>query len=234
MCGIAGFLTNDGYPVSKVLLQHMCDRIAHRGPDGSGYFTGSNVGLGHRRLSIIDVAGGAQPLGNEDGSLQVIFNGEIYNYRELRRDLVSHGHRFTTNSDTEVLVHLYEEVGEKLPEHLNGMFAFAIWDDRRKELFLARDRFGKKPLHYSLSRTGEFRCLFASELKALTVVPGFDFSIDPRSVADFLSLSYVPDPATIYAHVSILPPGCSLTVTATGERLRKYWSPEFASAVSDA
>lgn len=230
MCGIAGFLTLDEATPDKLLLQRMCDRIAHRGPDGSGYFTDESVALGHRRLSIIDVAGGAQPLGNENGSLQVVFNGEIYNYRELRKDLVAKGHQFTTHSDTEVLVHLYEEVGTRLPEYLNGMFAFAIWDRRKRELFLARDRFGKKPLYYSLASSGLFRCAFASELKALTVLPGFDFTVNARSVADFLSLSYVPDPQTIYRNVFKLPPAHSLLISGTSEKLSKYWSLEFTGA----
>jgi asparagine synthase (glutamine-hydrolysing) len=204
----------------------MSDQLHHRGPDAHGYFLDSCVALGHRRLSILDVSGGDQPLGNEDGSIQVVFNGEIYNYRELRQELINKGHRFTTNSDTEVLVHLYEDVGERLPEFLNGMFAFAIWDGRRRELFLARDRFGKKPLYYSFSVSGTRFC-FASELKALTVLPGFDTSVDQRSLADFLCLSYVPDPATIYKSVFKLKPGHSLIVSDSGGRIRKYWEARF-------
>jgi asparagine synthase (glutamine-hydrolysing) len=204
----------------------MCDRLRHRGPDGEGYYCASGVALGHRRLSIIDVNGGSQPMGNEDGSIQVVFNGEIYNFLELRRDLVEKGHRFLTRSDTEVLVHLYEEVGERLPEYLNGMFAFAIWDSRRKELFLARDRFGKKPLYYANAVAGTRFC-FASELKALTMIPGFRADVNPRSVADFLALSYVPDPDTIYKDVFKLPPAHTLTVTESGLRLRRYWQPSF-------
>src|ERR1035437_8160840 len=227
MCGIAGYLTIDRIVPDGMLVKRMCDRLIHRGPDGDGYYCAPGVALGHRRLSIIDVSGGSQPMGNEDGSIQVVFNGEIYNFLELRRDLVEKGHRFVTRSDTEVLVHLYEEVGERLPEYLNGMFAFAIWDSRRKELFLARDRFGKKPLYYSSSVTGTRFC-FASELKALKVIPGFRAGVDPRSVANFLALSYVPDPDTIYQDVFKLPPAHSLTVTESGMRLRRYWQRSFA------
>ena len=205
MCGIAGYLTNDRVVPDGMLVKRMCDRLIHRGPDGEGYYCAAGVALGHRRLSIIDVNGGSQPMGNEDGSIQVVFNGEIYNFLELRRDLVQKGHHFVTRSDTEVLVHLYEEVGERLPEYLNGMFAFAIWDSRRKELFLARDRFGKKPLYYSSAVAGTRFC-FASELKGLTALPGFDAAVNPQSVANFLAFSYVPDPDTIYHDVFKLPP----------------------------
>lgn len=209
-----------------MIVRQMCNRLRHRGPDGEGCFCVPGVALGHRRLSIIDVSGGSQPMGNEDGSLQVVFNGEIYNFLELRHDLVEKGHHFVTRSDTEVLVHLYEEVGERLPEYLNGMFAFAIWDSRRKELFLARDRFGKKPLYYA-SVVGGMRFCFASELKALTVIPGFRVNVNPRSVANFLALSYVPDPDTIYQDVFKLPPAHTLIVTESGLRLRRYWRPSF-------
>src|SRR5215470_17104574 len=140
MCGIAGYLTTEKRRLDPDLLKTMCDRLAHRGPDAYGCFVDPPVALGHRRLSIIDLSTGDQPLGNEDGSIQVVFNGEIYNYRELGRELRNKGHRFRTESDTEVLVHLYEDVGERLPEFLNGMFAFALWDRRRERLLLARDR----------------------------------------------------------------------------------------------
>jgi asparagine synthase (glutamine-hydrolysing) len=212
--------------LDQSLIVSICDRMTHRGPDGSGYLVDGTVALGHRRLSIIDVAGGTQPLGNEDGTVQVIFNGEIYNYRELRAGLLKKGHHFTTNSDTEVLVHLYEDVGERLPEHLNGMFAFAIWDRRRRQLFLARDRFGEKPLHYTCSAAG-MRFCFASELKALRMIPGFPDEVEYRSLSDFLQVSYVPDPGTIYKNVFKLPPAHSLTVSATEFRIRRYWSPAF-------
>ena len=226
MCGIAGYITNRNPVRDSLLITHMCDQIKHRGPDGSGYFLNGCVALGHRRLSIIDVAGGKQPMGNEDGAIQVVFNGEIYNYRELREQLVRNGHQFITQSDTEVLAHLYEDAGEHLPELLNGMFAFAIWDSRKHQLFLARDRFGEKPLYYSCAVPGMNFC-FASELKALRVIPEFPTDIDARSVRDFLAVSYIPDPGTIYRNVQRLRPGHSLTVSESGIQMRRYWQPRF-------
>ncbi len=226
MCGIAGYLASPGSRPDPELLRVMCDRMVHRGPDDSGYFCDDHAGLGFRRLSIIDVSGGHQPLGNEDGSIQVIFNGEIYNYREHRQELIDKGHQFRTNSDTEVLVHLYEEVGERLPEYLNGMCAFAIWDAPRRRLFLVRDRMGKKPLYYAVDTAGTRFC-FASELKCLAALPGFDDSVDLESIADFLTLSYVPDPQTIYRNVRKLEPGHCLSVTYSAVRLRRYWEPKF-------
>lgn len=208
----------------------MCDTLKHRGPDGYGEYFDAHAALGHRRLSIIDLSGGAQPLGNEDASIQVTFNGEIYNFLELREELESKGHHFQTRTDTEVLVHLYEEVGERLPEYLNGMFAFAIWDRPRRKLFLARDRFGEKPLYYT-NVPGRGFC-FASELKALAVLPGFRKRVRPASVADYLCFSYIPDPDTIYENVFRLKPGHSLTVTASGFREQRYWSPSFSSSYS--
>ncbi len=226
MCGIAGFLT-DGRPPDRDLLIAMCDRLSHRGPDSAGYYVVGGTALGHRRLSIIDLSSGDQPLGNEDGSVQVVFNGEIYNYLELRSDLIGRGHVFRTSSDTEVLVHLYEESGELMPRHLNGMFAFAIWDNRRRHLLLARDRFGKKPLYYCLGPDG-LRLSFASELKSLRVIDGVGERLDHRSVANFLALGYVPDPDTIYGDVRKLAPGHSLLMTPEGHRTNRYWTPVFA------
>ena len=226
MCGIAGYLTSGRGSQDRSVLNTMCDRIAHRGPDGYGEFFEGDVALGHRRLSIIDVSGGAQPMGNEDGTVTVIFNGEIYNYKELRSDLVTKGHQFRTHSDTEVLVHLYEEEGERLPELLNGMFAFAIWDSRERKLFLARDCMGEKPLYYTESIPG-LRFCFSSELKAMTAVPGFAADVEPRSVADFLAFGYVPDPATIFRNIYKLPPAHCISVTGNSTRLRKYWAPSF-------
>jgi asparagine synthase (glutamine-hydrolysing) len=225
MCGIAGYLAVEKTPLPPLLLERMCERLAHRGPDAFGQFRKGLVALGHRRLSIIDLNTGDQPVGNEDGSVQVVFNGEIYNYRELRSELQSKGHKFATQSDTEVLVHLYEEVGERVPEYLNGMFAFALWDAGRERLFLARDRMGKKPLYYSPSVRG-MRLCFASELKALTVLPEFSDRINKRAVADFLSLSYVPDPDTIYENVFKLPAGHGLIATREGMRTWRYWQAE--------
>ncbi len=205
----------------------MCGRLAHRGPDGEGYFVDGSVALGHRRLSIIDLEGGAQPLGNEDGSVQIVFNGEIYNFPELMDDLKRRGHHFRTRSDTEVLVHLYEEAGERLPEYLNGMFAFAIWDARARRLFLARDRFGEKPLYFTEDAPG-YRFAFASELKSLALLPGLDADVRPEAVAQFLSLSYIPDPSTIYRQVHRLQPASSISVPLDGSTARRrYWTPRF-------
>ncbi len=226
MCGIAGFVTNHDSKADPAIVRAMCDRMLHRGPDGYGHFEEGPAGLGHLRLSIIDLEGGWQPIGNEDGRLQVIFNGEIYNYLELREELERRGHRFTTHSDTEVLVHLYEEEGERMTERLNGMFAFAIWDRHAGELFLARDRFGKKPLYYSTSIPG-YRIAFASELKAFAAMPSVDYSFRPESVADFLAFSYVPDPDSIYKSIQKLPPATTLLLGAGGPRSRRYWKLEF-------
>jgi asparagine synthase (glutamine-hydrolysing) len=229
MCGIAGFIT-DGRPADRELLVAMCDRIAHRGPDSSGYFLEGGAALGHRRLSIIDLSGGDQPLGNEDGSVQVVFNGEIYNYLELRNDLIRRGHVFRTSSDTEVLVHLYEEAGESMANYLNGMFAFAIWDRRQKHLLLARDRFGKKPVYYVTGRSG-LRIACASELKALRLIEGVGDRINPQALASFLTFGYVPDPDTIYGDVCKLPPASTLLLTPENCRIRRYWTPRFAASL---
>lgn len=206
----------------------MTDRLAHRGPDGAGAHLDRGAALGHRRLSIIDLAGGHQPLGNEDDSVQVVFNGEIYNYLELREGLEERGHQFRTNSDTEVLVHLWEEAGESLPEHLNGMFAFAIWDARRGQMFVARDRLGKKPLYYTTEAPG-YAFAFASELKALLTLEGLPREVRRESVAEFLAFSYVPEPETILASVRKLPAGSSLLVRGDGrvETPRRYWRLEY-------
>ena len=224
MCGIAGYLS--ARP-DRATVELMCNQLRHRGPDGSGVWLGNGVALGRQRLSIIDVTGGAQPLSNEDGTVWVTFNGEIYNYREWKEQLLRNGHRFATHTDTEVLVHLYEEYGERIPEYLRGMFAFAIWDIRRETLFLARDRLGEKPLYYSSSVPGMTFC-FASELKALAVLRGFDKRVDREALTDFLALSYVPDPKSIYGCARKLPPGHSLTISSNGHaRLSRYWQPQF-------
>lgn len=231
MCGIAGFVSAPGATADRALLRRMCDRLLHRGPDAYGEYCQGPVALGHRRLSIIDLSGGAQPMGNEDGALQVIFNGEIYNFQELREELAAKGHRFATRSDTEVLVHLYEEEGERMPERLNGMYAFAIWDSRKQELFLVRDRLGKKPLYYAFDVSGR-RVAFASELKPFLELPGFTPKVNHKAVADFLCYSYVPDPETIYEGIWKLEPGHSLLVSFTGHRKRCYWRPQFGADAS--
>jgi asparagine synthase (glutamine-hydrolysing) len=204
----------------------MGDAIAHRGPDAEGFWTDPGLGLVHRRLSIIDLGGGDQPIGNEDGSVQVVFNGEIYNYRDLRADLEKRGHRFRTNSDTEVLVHLYEEHGAALVDRLRGMFAFALWDRVRRTLVLARDRVGIKPLF--LYRDHE-KLVFGSELKAILAHPGVDRSVDPAALEDYLMLGMVPGSRAIFRRVEKLPPAHVLTIQADSldARPRRYWQLQF-------
>jgi asparagine synthase (glutamine-hydrolysing) len=224
VCGIAGFA---GWPLdaddAARTVRTMCDAIVHRGPDDSGFFVAPEVALGMRRLSIIDVAGGQQPIGNEDGSIQVVFNGEIYNHHELRRDLVARGHQFRTRSDTEAIVHLYEEMGEDCVVRLRGMFAIALWDARARRLMLARDRLGIKPLSYWLTPDG---IAFCSELRSLLALSRFVPRLDERGIAAFLSLGYVPDPLAAFAGVAKLSPGHVLTWSAEqGARTRRYWSP---------
>jgi asparagine synthase (glutamine-hydrolysing) len=200
----------------------MGDRIAHRGPDAEGFWTESGLGLVHRRLSIIDLAGGDQPLGNEDGSVQVVFNGEIYNFQELRAGLEARGHRFRTRSDTEVLVHLYEEEGERLVERLRGMFAFALWDRTKRRLLLARDRLGIKPLYYY--RDGE-KLIFGSEIKAILAHPGVGRTLDVGALESYLAFGMVPGERSIFQNIRKLPPAHVLTVQAGSlDALpRRYW-----------
>lgn len=206
----------------------MTRRLAHRGPDGEGFYERSGISLGHRRLSVIDVALGAQPLCNEDGSIWVVFNGEIYNFQELRGRLRQAGHHFKTHSDTEVLVHLYEDQGDELVHSLRGMFALAIWDARQRRLLLARDRLGVKPLVY---RHDEDGIRFGSELKALLADPSFPKEVDPRSLEDYLSLQYVPAPRTIFAAARKLPPGHRAVYEKGRLTLERYWSPPFDDEV---
>jgi len=202
------------------LLEAMNGAMTHRGPDDEGYYVSGQIGLAMRRLSIIDLSGGRQPISNEDGSLWIVFNGEIYNFQELRDDLLSRGHRFTTFSDTEVIVHLYEEAGDDCVSRLNGMFSFAIWDLRRRRLFLARDRLGIKPLFYSYQPAKHL--VFGSEIKAVLHAP-ISREPDYQALYDYLSLMYVPTPATAFASVRKLPPGCVMTCTADDMVIRQYW-----------
>jgi len=224
MCGIAGFA---GWPLgneeARRTVRAMCDAIVHRGPDDCGYFVAPEVALGMRRLSIIDVAGGQQPIANEDGSIQVVFNGEIYNHHDLRRDLIARGHRFRTRSDTETIVHLYEEMGADCVTRLRGMFAIALWDARSNRLVLARDRLGIKPLSYWLTGDG---IAFCSELRSLVALSRFPRRLDERGIAAFLSLGYVPDPLAVFAGVAKLSPGHMLIWSAArGAETRRYWTP---------
>lgn len=210
MCGIAGFVSSQtGFDLSAA-LRTMATVIAHRGPDDEGFFETATqlgkhrVGLAHRRLSIIDMSTGHQPLGNEDGSIQIVFNGEIYNFQALRAELEAKGHRFATHSDTEAIVHAYEEWGDDCVTRFRGMFAFAIWDAPRQRLFLARDRFGKKPLF--MMESGD-SLLFASEIKSLLAFPGTSASVDTTAVWDYLAYRYVPAPATLFSGIRKLMPG---------------------------
>jgi asparagine synthase (glutamine-hydrolysing) len=223
MCGIAGVLyAHANRPVAPEVLRAMGRGIAHRGPDAAGFWTEPGLGLVHRRLSIIDLAGGNQPLGNEDGSVQVTFNGEIYNYQALRDDLEERRHNFRTRSDTEVLVHLYEEEGERLVDRLRGMFAFALWDRPRKRLLLARDRLGIKPLY--LYRDAD-KLVFGSELKAVLAHPGVKRELDPAGLDDYLTLGVVPGARSIFRRIEKLPAGHVLTVGPEdlGRAPRRYW-----------
>jgi asparagine synthase (glutamine-hydrolysing) len=222
MCGIAGMFSFRGGEVDGSRLKAMADAIAHRGPDAEGFFRAPGVGLAHRRLSIIDLEGGRQPLGNEDGSVQIVFNGEIYNFADLTRRLVNQGHDFRTRSDTEAIVHLYEELGADAVTQLRGMFAFAIWDRARQRLLLARDRLGEKPLYFGV-RDGIL--YFGSELKALLAARVFAREPDREAIEHYLALGYVPAPRTAIAGISKLAPGSLLLADARSGafRVERYW-----------
>jgi asparagine synthase (glutamine-hydrolysing) len=199
----------------------MKSALAHRGPDGEGKFIDGEVGLGHRRLSIIDVEGGSQPIGNEDGRLQIVFNGEIYNFVELREELEAVGHRFKTRSDTEVIVHGYEEWGQECVNRFNGMFAFALWDSDRRELFLARDHLGIKPLYYC--EYGD-RILFGSEIKVLLQDPACPREVDVEALAELFTFRYVPSPKTLFKGIRKLPPGHRMSVSVRGIEVERFWN----------
>jgi asparagine synthase (glutamine-hydrolysing) len=225
MCGILGGWTN--YPLSQASIDQGLAQIIHRGPDEVGLFQRGPVFLGIRRLSIIDVLSGTQPVFNEDRAIVAVLNGEIYNYLELMAELKGRGHVFSTKSDTEVLVHLYEDMGNEMVSKLRGMFAFAIWDDRHQRLFLARDRFGKKPLYYSQPQAGGL--FFASELKALRLIAeplAEHWTIRPQGIYDYLSLGFVPQPATIFDRVQMLEPGHSMSWDGRQLTKREYWKLE--------
>ncbi|WP_254279265.1 asparagine synthase (glutamine-hydrolyzing) [Haloarcula marina] len=218
MCGIVGAF---GWADERV-LSAMLDCIVHRGPDGEGTALGSDVMLGARRLSIVDIDGGDQPMTNEDGSVVVVFNGEIYNHERLREDLQASGHRFESDCDTEVLVHMWEEYGREMPEHLSGMFAFAVWDREENRVFLARDRLGIKPLFYSVA---EDRVLWASEVKPL-LKAGVDRTVDQRAVREFFSYKYTPSSQTLLSAVRKVEPGTWLDVSSDGVERGRYWQLE--------
>jgi asparagine synthase (glutamine-hydrolysing) len=229
MCGICGVADFSLRVIERDVIHRMNETIQHRGPDDAGIYTAPGIGFGHRRLSIIDVAGGHQPLSNEEGTVWVLLNGEIYNYPALRAELLSHGHQFTTQSDTEAIVHLYEQYGEECFSQLWGMFAIAIWDSRNNKLLLARDRVGKKPLFYA-NQGGSV--VFGSELKALLASQSVsDRTMDNEAVCDYFSFGYIPAPKTIYRTVRKIKPGHYIVFDKTGMREQQYWDVSFDQRV---
>jgi asparagine synthase (glutamine-hydrolysing) len=224
MCGIAGVFNLDGAAVASESLCGMIRTLGHRGPDDTGFYAGNGVGLAHARLSIIDLAGGKQPMCNEDRSLWITFNGEIFNYLELKQELVSKGHRFATLSDTEVILHLYEEKGEDCVRYMNGQWAFAIWDNHRRLLFLSRDRLGVRPLFYTKAN-GTF--IFGSEIKAIFSHPGVSREIDYKGLDEVFTYWCTIPPTTLFRNIHELPPGHSMTVGAGGVTVRQYWDNQF-------
>ncbi|HKV30773.1 MAG TPA: asparagine synthase (glutamine-hydrolyzing) [Candidatus Dormibacteraeota bacterium] len=229
MCGICGIAATPAAPPSHLSIERMCAAITHRGPDDEGVLLLDGVGLGSRRLSIIDLEGGHQPIANEDETLWIVFNGEIYNHPELRQELIAAGHRFRTRTDTEAIVHGYEQWGDGCVERLNGMFAFAIWDRRKRTLLLARDRVGIKPLYYAVEPR---RLLFASELKSILTAPGVAPEVDPVALDDYLALEYVPSPRSIFKGIAKLPPGHILTWRQSdgGHRIDRYWDVDLSAS----
>src|SRR5687767_14798558 len=225
MCGIAGRLNFDpSHLVSHDQLLAMTTTLTHRGPDAAGYYNRLGVGLGHRRLSIIDLSTGDQPLANEDSTVWVVFNGEIYNFADVRDDLQRAGHRFRTHADTEVIVHAYEEWGEQSVERFRGMFAYALWDERRRRLVLVRDRLGVKPLFYAVT---PFGVTFGSEIKALLEDADVPREWSAEAIDTYLTLGYVPSPRTIYRNIAKLAPGHLLVAEDGRVSTRPYWDLTF-------
>jgi asparagine synthase (glutamine-hydrolysing) len=223
MCGISGFMYFDGAPAGERTIRAMSDVQKHRGPDESGVYVGNGVALGHRRLSIIDLSSGQQPLTNEDSTIWISFNGEIYNYLDLNRNLQA-SHRFRTRSDTETIVHLYESSPETFVSQLRGMFAFALWDETNRTMILARDRVGKKPLYYYLD---QHKLVFGSEIKSILQHPGLKLDIDDFAVSDYLSLGYIPAPKSIYRSIRKVRPGHYLRVRPGKVEEVQYWDLSF-------
>ncbi|HAF12574.1 MAG TPA: asparagine synthase (glutamine-hydrolyzing) [Blastocatellia bacterium] len=228
MCGIVGIVRSDSRTIDEVLLSRMCAAIRHRGPDDDGFYINGPVGLGMRRLAIIDLQSGRQPIHNQDRTAWIVFNGEIYNYRELRNELEKFGHTFYTNSDTEAIIHAYDQYGIDCPKHLRGMFAFAIWDERTQELFLARDRVGKKPILYA-QVNGQF--VFGSEFSALLQHPDISRDIDSQALHYYLSFMCVPAPHTAYRAIKKLEPGHTLRWKKGEIKIERYWQPDFSRKV---
>ena len=229
MCGIAGIVRSDGAQIDRELLTRMNDAIRHRGPDDDGFYFSDGVGLAMRRLSIIDLKGGHQPIHNSDRTAWIVFNGEIYNYRELRKQLEARGHQFYTDSDTEAIVHAYDEYGTDCPKYLRGMFAFAIWDERAKSLFLTRDRVGKKPLLYA-QLNGQL--IFGSEFMALLQHPDVSRDVNYEAIHHYLSFICVPAPLTAYQAIRKLQPGHSLLWKNGEIKLERYWQLDFSRKIS--
>jgi asparagine synthase (glutamine-hydrolysing) len=225
MCGIAGFVADSIGPEDARTVRRMVQAIRHRGPDDSGIYVDESAALGHARLSIIDLAGGAQPMCNEDGSLWIVFNGEIFNHLELRVELLARGHQFSTKSDTEVILHLFEDLGEDCVTRLNGQWAFAVWDKRRRRLFLSRDRLGVRPLFYAEVRGA---LVFASEIKALFAYPGIDRRIDFGALDQIFTFWHTLPPRTAFHNVREIPPGHSASVAGGRVQVKRYWNLDFA------
>lgn len=222
MCGICGKISFDGKPITKNVLKRMGDSMSHRGPDGEGFYLNPNktVGLGHRRLAVIDLKTGGQPMGNEDGMVWLVFNGEIYNFPQLKKDLEKKGHSFRTSSDTETIIHSWEEYGEKCVKKFNGMFAFAVWDEGKKTLFLARDRLGKKPLFYAETPSG---FIFASEIKAILKNPEVKKELDLEAMSIYLSVGYFLSPFSLFKGIRKLPAASTLTLKDGKYKINDYW-----------
>ena len=229
MCGIVGFTGTKSNNSKREIIEKMNSCIVHRGPDDDGFYVDENTALGMRRLSIIDLAHGKQPIHNRDKTKWIVYNGEIYNFQELRADLEKLGYEFYTNSDTEAIIHLYDEYGADCVRHLRGMFAFAIWDEREKSLFIARDRVGKKPLLYSHQPNGSF--IFGSEFRAILAHPAISREVDYEAIDSYLSYLCVPAPQTAFKQIRKLEPAHCL-IWKNGEiETRRYWSPDFSKKI---
>ncbi len=229
MCGITGYINANDAAIERAVLERMNQAIAHRGPDDAGFYIRENAGLAMRRLSIIDVAGGQQPIHNADKSKWIVFNGEIYNYQALREDLEKRGHQFYTKSDTEAVIHLYDEYGVDCLQHLRGMFALAIWDERDKTLFLARDRVGKKPILYSHQSNGDL--IFGSEFQALLQHPSVSREVDMQAIDSYFSYLCVPAPQTAFKQIRKLEPGHWLKWKDGRIETKRYWQPDFSKKI---
>ncbi|MBA3691932.1 MAG: asparagine synthase (glutamine-hydrolyzing), partial [Acidobacteria bacterium] len=229
MCGIVGFTSANSQPVNREILERMNACIVHRGPDDDGFYIRENVGLAMRRLSIIDIAHGKQPIHNHDKSKWIVFNGEIYNFQELREDLEKRGHKFYTNSDTEAIIHLYDEYGADCVQYLRGMFAFAIWDEREKSLFIARDRIGKKPLLYSHQPNGDL--IFGSEFRALLEHPSISREVNYEAIHHYLTFIYVPAPLTGFKQIRKLEPAHWLLWKDGKIETKRYWSLDYSEKI---